>query len=157
MIPTCSPTAAELACYHHLRGPNFYAKTFFTSLVAITLCAVLLPLFVTGTSSYGAASGVCYDRFALLRISWYEDPDSPYYDPEWDVDADESAVYHLFPVHLFNSISTVVSLFGFWVWLFLGPHKSSVAQDLDRTCTTSNCLRSFAFRGCVSLFATYMF
>jgi hypothetical protein len=48
-----NPTAAELACYLTLRSPHFYYKSFFTSLVAATLCVDLLPLFVTGTSSGG--------------------------------------------------------------------------------------------------------
>jgi hypothetical protein len=61
------------------------------------------------------------------------DVDSKYYDPEWDMD--DAADWHLFPVHLFNSIATVMSLFGFWVWLFFSPHNSDVARALDRTCT----------------------
>jgi hypothetical protein len=134
-----SPAATELACYRILRSPAFHAKTFFTSLVAATLFVVLLPLFVTGTSSFGAASEACFGRFSLLRIAWYGDPGSSYYIPGWDVDTDDNASMRLFPVHLFNSIATVVSLFGFWVWLFFGPHKSDAAQDLDRTCTTSAC------------------
>ena len=134
-----NPTTAELACYVTLRGPHFYAKTFFTSLVAATLCVDLLPLFVTGTSSYGAASKVCHDRFSPLRIAWYGDPESPYHVPDWDVDTEDSAAFHLFPQHFFNSISTAISLFGFWVWLFFGPHKSEQAKHLDRTCTTSAC------------------
>ena len=139
-MPTCfSPTAAELACYRVLRSPAFHAKSFFTSLVAVTACVDLLPLLVTGTSSYGAASEVCFDRFSLVRTAWYGDPESPYYILDWDVNTDDNATMHLFPMHLFNSIATVVSLFGFWVWLFFGPHKSDAAQDLDRTCTTSAC------------------
>jgi hypothetical protein len=60
------------------------------------------------------------------------DVDSPSYDPEWGME--DGAEYNLFPVHLFNSISTVVSLFGFMVWLFFSPHMADVARDLDRTC-----------------------
>jgi hypothetical protein len=152
-IPTCfNPTAAELACYVTIRGPYFYAKTLFASLIAATIGVVLLPLLVTGTSSYGAASEVCYDRSVLLRTAWFADPESPYYDPEWDVDADDSALDYLFPVHLFNAISTLVSLFGFGVWLFFSPHKSEresdMAKDLDRTCMTPACtlIRDFFFR-----------
>jgi hypothetical protein len=146
-MPTwLNPTAAELACYVTLRGPHFYAKTFFTFLVTATLLVVLLPLFVTGTSSYGAASKVCYDRFSPLRVAWYGDPDSDFYDADWDVDADDSATFYLSPVHLFNVISTVVSLFGFWAWMFFSPHKkSNEAQNLDRTCTTSACTRPRCF------------
>jgi hypothetical protein len=149
-MPTwLNPTVAELACYVTLCGPTFYSKTFFTSLVAATLWVGLLPLFVTGTSSYGAASKVCNERFTLLRITWYGDPESDFYIPDWDVDADESAVnaaYNLFPIHLFNVISTMVSLFGFWVWLFFSPHKKSdEGQNLDRTCTTSACTISVLY------------
>jgi hypothetical protein len=115
-MPTCfSLAAAELACYLVIRSPAFHAKTFCTSLVACTLFVVLLPLLVTGTSSYGAANEVCYDRFSSVRIAWHVDPESQYYEPDWDVDAVDAANYLLFPVHLFNSISTAVSLFGFWV------------------------------------------
>ena len=138
-----NPAAAELAWHVTFRGPTFYTKTFFTFLVAATICVDLLPLFMTGTSSYGAANKVCYDRFSLLRTAWYADPESQYYDSEWDVDAKESATRYLFPVHLFNSISIGVSLFGFWVWLFFSPHKKSdAAQNLDRTCK----LRCVSFR-----------
>jgi hypothetical protein len=37
---------------------------------------------------------------------------------------DDDATRRLFPVHLFNSIATVMSLFGFWVWLFFSPYNS---------------------------------
>ena len=70
------------------------------------------------------------------------DVDSQHHDPEWGMD--DAADWHLFPLHLFNSISIVVSLFGFWVWLFFSPHNTStepdVAQDLDRTCTEPDCI-----------------
>jgi hypothetical protein len=55
------------------------------------------------------------------------------YNPEWDMQ--DAATYDLLPLHLFNSIAVVVSLFGFCVWLFFSPHMSKVAQNLDRTCT----------------------
>ena len=61
------------------------------------------------------------------------DVESQLYDPEWDME--ETARLVLLPSHFFNSISVVVSLFGFWVWLFFSPHTSDVARDLDRTCT----------------------
>ena len=144
----------------HLRGPYFYAKTFFTSLVAATLCVDLLPLFMTGTPSHGAARKACYDRFSPLRIAWHGDPESQHHIPDWDVNTEDSAGYHLFPVHLFNSISTATSLFGFWVWLFFSPHKSEQAKHLDRTCTTSACalFRDFnllTFALCNTLLSIY--
>ena len=61
------------------------------------------------------------------------DIDSQHYDPEWDMG--DSAGWHLFPIHLFNSVSAGMSLFGFWVWLFFSPHYNEVGRDLDRTRT----------------------
>jgi len=135
-MPTCNLSAAELACCLVVRSETFYAKTFFTCQSVATLLVILLPLFVTNTASYGAASKECYDRkFARLNVRFF-DVDSQHYDPEWNMDDD--ATWHIFPAHLFNSISTVMSLFGFWVWLFFSPHNSDVARALDRTCTQKN-------------------
>ena len=140
-MPTCSPAALELSCYLAVRSPAFHAKSLFGALVATALGIVLvLPLAITMTMSYGAASTTCSDRFAVVRMAWYGDVDSEYYDPDWDVDGVDNASNLLFPMHLFNSISTVVSLFGFWMWLFFSPHTSDVAQDLDRTCTEATCV-----------------
>jgi hypothetical protein len=101
-----------------------------------TLSVVLLPLLVTLTTSYGAAREECHDHTVmLLNVT---DVDSEFYNPEWDVEGD--ALLDLFPVHLFNSISTAVSLFGFWVWLFFSPHMSNLARDLDRTCEKPDCI-----------------
>jgi hypothetical protein len=116
-----------------MRSETFFTKTFFACQSVATLCVILLPLFVTNTTSYGAARADCYDMsFALRNVTMF-DVDAPKYDPEWDMD--DAADWRLFPVHLFNSIATVMSLFGFWVWLFLSPQNSDVARDLDRTCT----------------------
>ena len=52
----------------------------------------------------------------------------------------------LLPLHIFNSLSTVTSLFGSGVWLFFSPHQPDVAKDLDRTRTCFNCV-------CVCVFA----
>ena len=130
---TCSASAFELVVYLTVRADAFYRKSFFACLSVVTVGIVLLPLFMTNTASYGAARKVCHD-YTYMRINvtrW--DIDSQVYDPEWDVE--DNAVWHLFPQHLFNSISTVASLFGFWVWLFFSPHMSDVVRDLDRTCT----------------------
>jgi hypothetical protein len=132
-MPTCDPSAFEKACCVIVRSETFYPKTFFACQVVATVLVILLPLFVTNTASHGAASKECYDRAFALRNVTNFDVDSQYYDPEWDMDDD--AVRALFPVHLLNSISTVMSLFGFWVWLFFSPHNSDVARELDRTCT----------------------
>ena len=138
-MPTCDVLPAlDIACHVAVRSENFHAKTFYMSLAAGILCVVLLPLFVTNTTSYGAAKKVCYDR-AFSRIL---DEDSSQYNP--DLDFDDHASRHLFPQHLFNSLSTVVSLFGLGVWLFFSPHQSDVAKDLDRTRTCTEIVFSFA-------------
>jgi hypothetical protein len=119
----------------------FHTKTFYAFLAEGTLCVVLLPLFMTNTASYGAAGKVCYDRAFSLQSAISGDVGSPDYDPDWDFDDNNGN--HLFPQHLFNSLSTVMSLFGFGVWLFFSPHQSDVAKDLDRTCTCTDCFFSF--------------
>ena len=124
--------AAELACFLTTRSEAFHPQSFFAGIAAITLCVFLLPLLVTGTWSFGAASEECFDRnFARKNVTHW-DVDSQHYDPEWDMD--DAAVWHLFPVHAFNSTSMVVSLFGLWVCLFFSPHLG--ALDLDRPRTT---------------------
>ena len=145
-MPTCNPSALELAIYLTVRSETFYPKTFFSCQSVATLLVILLPLFVTNTASYSAASTACYDRtFAWSNVTYF-DVDSQWYDPEWDMDDNSS--WNLFPVHLFNSISTVMSLFGFWVWLFFSPYNSDVARALDRTCTkkTISFLQQFRAR-----------
>ena len=126
-MPTCNPSAFELACCLVARSETFYAKTFFTCQSVATLLVIVLPLFVTNTASYGAASKVCYDRNFAWRNVTHFDVESLKYDPEWDMG--DLANYHLFPVHLFNSIATVMSLFGFWVWLFFSPHNSENTDE----------------------------
>jgi hypothetical protein len=136
-IPTCNVSALELTCCLIVRSERFYAKTFFSCQSVATLCVVLLPLFVTKTASYGAASKACYDwSFSWRNETHFDVGSQKNYDPEWDMD--DSANWHLFPMHLFNSISTVMSLFGFGVWLFFSTHNSDVARDLDRTCRKKN-------------------
>jgi hypothetical protein len=129
--------AAELACLLTARSEAFHPTAFITGIIAITLCVFLLPLLVTGTWSYGAASTVCYNRTIAYRNATRFDVESQYYDPDWEMD--DNAPWHLFPVHLFNSTATAVSLFGLCVWLFFSPHLS--VQDKDRTRTfDSRCL-----------------
>jgi hypothetical protein len=114
----------------------FRAKTFYAFLAAITLFFGLLPLVLTGTASFGAAREECYARTVVRLTGLHLDVDSPQHDSNWNEgdNFDDHAGRHLFPIHGFNSISTVVSLFGFGVWLFFGPHNNSdAAQDLDRT------------------------
>jgi hypothetical protein len=147
-MPNCStllgvPAAVELASFLAARRETFRAKTFIACLSVVTLGIVLLPLIATASSSFGAARAACYDK-TLTRLSGvYLDLESPYYDSDWDEGRfSEYASRLLFPMHLFNSVSTLSSLFGFWLWLFFSPHNSgrvdsNVAQDLDRTRMTS--------------------
>ena len=63
IMPTCAAfPALERACHVAVRSETFHAKTFYAFLAATDLCVVLLPLFVTNSTSYGAAEKVCYDR-----------------------------------------------------------------------------------------------
>jgi hypothetical protein len=122
--------AIELVCYHTLRSKTFHTKTFAVFLATISCCIIMLPLFVTGTTSYGAAETACYDR-AFLRhtaTNIYQG---------WSMD--DNANWRLFPSHLFNCVATVVSLFAFGVWLFFSPHISDQGQNLDRKRTTPPC------------------
>jgi hypothetical protein len=147
-MPTCSASAFELAVYLIVRGETFCKKPFFACQCVATLLAFLLPLSITNTPSYGAARKVCHDRAFMMWNVTHFDVDSPRYDPEWEIE--DIATRDLFLLHLFNSISTVVSLFGFWVWFFFSPHMGDVARDLslrqqnirdlDRTCTKLDCI-----------------
>ena len=141
-MPSCSAAAFELACHVAVRSKTFYGKAFVTGLAAVTLCIILIPLFMTDTPSYGAARKACYDQsFDKWNAThWAE---GPRYRPEWSMDDDANR--DLFPAHLFNSISTVVSLFGFGVWLFFSSHQSDVAKDLDRTRTCTDIPDTFFF------------
>jgi hypothetical protein len=136
-MPTCicgalpASLRLEMACFVAVRSKTFHAMTFCASLAATNLFVVLLPLFVTNTASYGAAEKACYDRTFSRLNTIYLDENSPRYNPDWDMH--DNADRHLFPLHLFNSLSTAVSLFGFGVWVFFSPHQSDVAKDLDRT------------------------
>ena len=140
-MPTCStPAAIELGWFLAVRKETFRVETLYACLAAITVCVALLPLTLTGTASFGAAREECYVKTVVRLKGLYLNIDSPKYDPNWR--EEDKATNHLFPTHSFNSMSTVVSLFGFGVWLFFSPHNSDAAQDLDRTCTYSQFLPS---------------
>jgi hypothetical protein len=77
-MPTCGAfPALERDCHEAVRSETFHAKTFYASLAAGTLCVVMIPLFMTGTASYGAAEKVCYDRTFHRLNACYLDLDSP--------------------------------------------------------------------------------
>jgi len=127
-VPTCNLPAFEMACCLIVRSETFYPKTFLACQAVATVSVILLPLFVTNTASYGAAGKACYDRtFAWSNVTYF-DVDSQWYDPEWDMD--DNADRALLPIHIFNSISTVMSLFGFCGQLFC----PSVAGKLSGCC-----------------------
>jgi hypothetical protein len=135
-MPTCiSPSSTELWCFLAVRKETFRAKTFYACLAAITLFFALFPLILTGAASFGAAREECYAKTVVRLKGNFLDVDSPRYDSNWteEDNFDDAADRRLFPIHRFNSISTVMSLFGFGVWLFCSPHNSDVAKDLDRT------------------------
>jgi hypothetical protein len=119
----------ELACVANFRQETSRSKSFFVGFAAATLCVALLPLFATGGASFDVAREECYARTVVRFLGG-----SSQYDPDYEEDKfDDDATRHLFPMHLFNSVSTGVSLFGLCVWLFFSPHTSPVEQDLDRT------------------------
>jgi hypothetical protein len=134
--PSACPSAIELGCFLAVRNETFRTKTFYACLAAITLFFALLPLALTGTASFGAAREECYVKTVVRLKGLYLDVD-----PNWSEkdNFDDAVENHLFPAHSFNSMSTVVSLSGFGVWLFSSPHNRkhtsvNMAQDLDRTC-----------------------
>jgi hypothetical protein len=99
----------------------------------------LLPLILTGTASFGAAREECHAKTVARLKAKFLDFDSPQtmrpqLERPWGIENDfgDTAGRWLLPVYSFNSISTVVSLFGFGAWLFFSPHDSDVAKDLDR-------------------------
>ena len=82
---------------------------------------------VTGTTSFGEAKDVCYERNLAKLTAFFEEE-------EWEYD--DYAGRFLFPLHQFNSSATLVSLFGFLTWLFFSPHTGENAEGLDVTRTT---------------------
>jgi hypothetical protein len=115
MLTCIVPSAIELACFLVIRKKTFRAKAFYACLAAITLFFALFPLVLTSTSSFGAAREGCYARTVIKLKATYLNVDSPEYDPNWNEEDnfDDAAGWRLFPVHSFNFISTVVSL---WFW-----------------------------------------
>jgi hypothetical protein len=87
-MPTCSTAlpALELVCHIIVRRRKFHARAFFAFLATITVCVVVLPLFVTDTVSYGAAQKVCFGRHFQKWNATFLDPDSSRYRPDWDMD-----------------------------------------------------------------------
>jgi hypothetical protein len=134
MLATLAARVLALEKWSHqsLRKGRFTtAKALF--LVALTVLVVMLPLAVTGQLSFGDAEGVCYE---WVNISWrlyLNDLQDPLQYPDWSIIMKSGASFVLFPQHMYNSIATCMSLFGFLVWLYYSPHMEEAAENLDRT------------------------
>jgi len=136
----CDPICVEKRLHALVRREDGHSMTLAAVLTLMVGCEVCMPLFVTGELSFGAAEEECYERiYAVLAERHARDED-------WDFDA--KATRRLFPVHLYNSMSTVVSLLGFLSWLFFSPHASKGAPggtcDLDRKLGSYHALRLLA-------------
>jgi hypothetical protein len=71
---------------------------------------------------------VCYNRPFARHDEWRQ-----LNKPEEDLKFVDEAQRHLFPAYLMNSLSLVVALGGFVMWLFCSPHVSmEEAARLDR-------------------------
>jgi hypothetical protein len=119
--------AAERWHHRSLRKSRFtVAKALL--LVGLTVLDVLMPLVVTGTLSYGEAERVCYNRtYQRVSLMNHAMGNRNWSLKDW---ADQS----LFPIHMYNSIATCVSLVCFLVWFFCSPHmEEAKTAKLDRT------------------------
>ena len=106
-----APLLIEKRCHVWMRAHPKKVVTFVTLAVGFTIS---LPLVATGKPSFQEANDVCYDRNMAKFGDLYEGE-------EWEFSDLANRV--LFPLHLFNSLSTATSLCGFLTWLFCSPHK----------------------------------
>jgi hypothetical protein len=128
-----APRRLEKMWHSFMRSEGAFPKSLVGALVGVIVLGMCFPLFLTGETSFGRADDVCRERHIEKLRKGYDEGD--YTDIERDA-IHASAGGHLLPGHVFNSISTVVSLLGFTTWLFHSPHTSNVAVDLDRTCNS---------------------
>jgi hypothetical protein len=118
------PLSLEKRCHAWMR---VHPKKVATIAALVVGFAINLPLVATGKPSFQEAKGVCYDRNMAKLIDFYEGE-------EWEFS--DHATRVLFPLHLFNSLAAVTSLFGFLMWLFFSTYRGNGAEDLDRTSIT---------------------
>jgi hypothetical protein len=76
---------------------------------------------------------VIWGRRASVRLWCLKHPQDALNYPDWSIIMKSDASFVLFPEHMYNSIATCVSLFGFLVWLYYSPHMEEEAEILDRT------------------------
>jgi hypothetical protein len=126
-----TPRRLEKSWHSRMRSERAFPKALVAALVVVFVLEIGFPLFLTGETSFGRADDVCRERHIAKLMK--REGEGEY----TDIGSDLHYAYaggHLLPTHVFNSISTVVSLLGFTTWLFHSPHTSNVAVDLDRTC-----------------------
>jgi hypothetical protein len=128
-----APRRLEKIWHLRMRSEHAYPKVLVAALIGVIVLEMCFPLFLTGETSFGGADDVCRERYIAILMK--REDEGYYTDIERDL-IHVSAGGHLLPGHVFNSISTVVSLLGFTTLLFHSPHTSNVAVDLDRTCTS---------------------
>jgi hypothetical protein len=106
----------------------------------VLILAICLPLLATLSTSFGEAKEVCYERNLAKITESFENnrsPQSEYLGGEgWHFDDINNR--HLFPLHLFNSLSSAVSLVSFLTWLFCSPHTTPATKELDRACESES-------------------
>jgi hypothetical protein len=120
-----------------MRSKRAFPKTLVAAVVTVVVLEICLPLFITGETSFGRADDVCREQEIAKYAKRYREGGFTEKEVEQYT---AGALSHLLPGHVFNSISTVVSLLGFTTWLFHSPHTSNMAVDLDRTCSSPPCL-----------------
>jgi hypothetical protein len=137
MITDIATCALVLERWYHRslrKGCFSRAKALF--LVALAVLDAMLPLVVTGKPSLGEAEEICYDwTIERLRSMCFNDHR---WSDHRDWDCQGSSVgdrqnNFLLPMHIYKSAAAFMSLFGFLVWLFCGPHLGARAENLDRT------------------------
>ena len=127
----------EKIWHSSMRGERAFPKTLVAALVAVAVLEICLPLFITGKTSFEGADDACREQEIAKYAKRYREGGFTEKEGEQYT---ANALGHLLPGHVFNSISTVVSLLGFTTWLFHSPHTSNVAVDLDKTCNSPPCL-----------------
>jgi hypothetical protein len=127
--------------WHASARSHAHPKMVAALLALVVLCIACLPLFLTGTTSFGAAKDVCYERQLSKLVAMAQREGRPF-----DKETHFPSHFHLFPLHMMNVLSTVVSLAGLWIWLFFSPHTTPAAVYLDRTCMHDKCVPTHFLR-----------
>ena len=131
-----APRRLEKMWHSFMRSEGAFPKSLVGALVGVIVLGMCFPLFLTGETSFGRADDVCRERVIEKLTERYDEGE---YTEKKVEQYTASAFGYLLPGHVFNSISTVVSLLGFTTWLFQS-HTSNVAVDLDKTCSSPPCL-----------------